>query len=175
MCSKTPCGRPAVATLTYVYAESQVVVGTLATFAEPHSYDLCADHARRLTAPRGWDVVRLVPDFADPAPAPDELVAIADAVRDRREQAAPQPERQTSPPRGTGSTRRTDSTRRTIVAATGGPTQGARPIGQVTSVEVGRRAHLRVLREEADGAPRGRPRRSEDGEVVTDPGPDGPR
>lgn len=158
-----------MATLTYVYAESQVVVGTLATFAEPHSYDLCADHARRLTAPRGWDVVRLVPTFADPAPAPDELVAIADAVRDRREQDPPQGDRQASPQRAT------TSTRRTIVAATGVPTQGDRPIGQVTTVEVGRRAHLRVLREEVDGAPQGGPGRAEDGEVVTDPGPDGPR
>lgn len=27
--------------------------------AEPHSYDLCAEHAESLTVPRGWQVVRL--------------------------------------------------------------------------------------------------------------------
>ena len=32
----------------------------LAMLAEPHSYDLCSEHAGRLTAPRGWEVVRLV-------------------------------------------------------------------------------------------------------------------
>jgi hypothetical protein len=51
-----------VATLTYVYGDRAVVVGPLATFAEPHSYDLCADHAMRLTPPRGWDLVRLSSD-----------------------------------------------------------------------------------------------------------------
>ncbi|MEW2152014.1 DUF3499 family protein, partial [Streptomyces albidoflavus] len=24
----------------------------------PHCYDLCAEHSERLTAPRGWEVVR---------------------------------------------------------------------------------------------------------------------
>ena len=37
--------RPAVATLTYVYRESTAVLGPLATYAEPHTYDLCARHA----------------------------------------------------------------------------------------------------------------------------------
>jgi hypothetical protein len=48
-----------VATLTYAYADSTAVVGPLATYAEPHCYDLCFEHAHRLTAPRGWEVVRL--------------------------------------------------------------------------------------------------------------------
>ena len=39
-------------TLTYVYADSVAVVGPLATFAEPHAYDLCAVHAERLTVPK---------------------------------------------------------------------------------------------------------------------------
>src|SRR5881392_1696690 len=80
-CSRTACGRPAVATLTYVYAESTAVLGPLATYAEPHCYDLCAPHSARLTAPRGWEVVRL--DIAEPAgPTPDDLEALADAVRE---------------------------------------------------------------------------------------------
>ena len=57
-CSRSGCGRAAVATLTYVYADSTAVVGPLATYAEPHSYDLCEEHAVRLTVPRGWEVLR---------------------------------------------------------------------------------------------------------------------
>lgn len=79
-CSKTACGNPALATLTYVYAEQTAVLGPLATYAEPHSYDLCDDHARRLTAPRGWDVVRL----AMGEEPPDDLVALAEAVREHK-------------------------------------------------------------------------------------------
>ncbi|MGF1664611.1 MAG: DUF3499 domain-containing protein [Kineosporiaceae bacterium] len=88
-CSRTGCGSAAVATLTYVYADSTVVLGPLATYAEPHCYDLCADHATRLTAPRGWEVVRLAGDEPVPAaPHPDDLAALADAVR---EAARPRP------------------------------------------------------------------------------------
>jgi hypothetical protein len=81
-CSKTACSRPAAATLTYVYADSTVVVGQLATEAEPHSYDLCAPHAERFTAPRGWNVVHIHQDFDDPGPSPDDLDALAMAVRE---------------------------------------------------------------------------------------------
>jgi hypothetical protein len=58
-CSRIACGRPAVTTLTYVYADQTAVVGPLATYAEPHSYDLCDVHGERLSAPRGWEVLRL--------------------------------------------------------------------------------------------------------------------
>jgi hypothetical protein len=71
-----------VATLTYVYAESTAVVGPLATQAEPHSYDLCAAHANRLTVPRGWQVVRHEGELPLPPPSPDELTALAEAVRE---------------------------------------------------------------------------------------------
>ena len=81
-CSRTACGSAAVATLTYVYADSTAVLGPLATYAEPHSYDLCSAHAERLTAPRGWEVVRLQPEFAPPEPSRDDLLALADAVRE---------------------------------------------------------------------------------------------
>lgn len=64
-----------------MYADSTVVLGPLATYAEPHTYDLCAEHASRLTAPRGWDIVRLAVDMTPPDPTPDDLVALADAVR----------------------------------------------------------------------------------------------
>ncbi len=70
-----------MATLTYVYSDSTAVVGPLATVREPHSWDLCLGHASRITAPRGWELVR----HAAPLPTnPDEddLVALAEAVRE---------------------------------------------------------------------------------------------
>lgn len=80
-CSRTACGRPAATTLTYVYADQTAVLGPLATYAEPHAYDLCETHSERLSAPRGWEVVRLVRD--DPhGPTGDDLLALADAVRE---------------------------------------------------------------------------------------------
>jgi hypothetical protein len=85
------------------------VLGPLALQAEPHCYDLCALHAERLTAPRGWEVVRLAPDLVEAGPSDDDLLALADAVR---EAAQERPE----------------------------------PAASV-AVEVGRRGHLRVLRD----------------------------
>lgn len=108
-CTRTACGKPAVATLTYVYADSTAVLGPLATYAEPHCYDLCAAHSDRLTAPRGWEIVRLAPDPQVMRPSSDDLEALANAVRE----AARPPTRRPSPTEG---------------------------------VEVGRRGHLRVLR-----------------------------
>jgi hypothetical protein len=96
-CSKTACRRPAVATLTYVYSDRAAVLGPLATYAEPHTYDLCADHATRLTAPRGWEVVRLVTDYPDPQPSTDDLVALADAVREAGRPRPAAPEQQHGP------------------------------------------------------------------------------
>jgi hypothetical protein len=107
-CSKPSCGRTAVATLTYVYADSTAVLGPLATFAEPHCYDLCQAHSERLTAPRGWEIVRLEPDADALKPSSDDLEALADLVR---QAASPRPEDSSS------------------------------------SLEVGRRGHLRVLRD----------------------------
>jgi len=90
-CSRTACGRPAVATLTYVYADSTAVVGPLATYAEPHSYDLCEEHAGRLTAPLGWEVVRLDVDSGAIQPSSDDLEALANAVREAARPAAQPP------------------------------------------------------------------------------------
>ncbi len=81
-CSRTGCTELAVATLTYVYADSTAVVGPLATQAEPHTYDLCTAHAHRLTAPRGWEVVRFEGEFAPPQHSSDDLTALAEAVRE---------------------------------------------------------------------------------------------
>lgn len=86
-CSRTACPANAAATLTYVYADSKAVLGPLATESEPHHYDLCTEHAERLTVPRGWQVVRApMPAPSLPPgtlrPASDDLEALADAVRE---------------------------------------------------------------------------------------------
>lgn len=77
-CSKSSCSQPAVATLTFVYADSTAVIGPLSRESEPHTYDLCAQHAAAFTAPRGWTVVM--------APAPlepeDDVLALARALAD---------------------------------------------------------------------------------------------
>lgn len=78
-CSRTACTRAATATLTYSYAESTAVVGPLAPASGGH--DLCADHAARLSVPRGWEVIDL-PRDANPQPPADDLLALADAIRE---------------------------------------------------------------------------------------------
>jgi hypothetical protein len=121
-CSRTACPKAAIATLTYVYGDQTAVVGPLATFAEPHTYDLCGDHAERLTAPRGWEIVRLSGEYVEPEPSHDDLLALANAVRE-----AGRPK-------------------------LGEPPAPSRVVGQVEegssgAVETSRRGHLRVLRD----------------------------
>lgn len=110
-CSRIACTAPAIATLTYAYADSTAVVGPLATYAEPHCYDLCERHAARLTAPLGWEVLRQLDDGESVGPSPDDLEALADAVR----QAA-QGIRPPVPPDGGG-----DGTRRGHLRAVRSP------------------------------------------------------
>lgn len=101
-CSRTACARPAVATLTYVYADKTAVLGPLATFAEPHAYDLCSFHSERLSAPRGWEVLRLALDQTLPGPTEDDLLALADAVREAGRPVSTAPTAAQSPARETG-------------------------------------------------------------------------
>jgi hypothetical protein len=105
--------------LTYIYSDQTAVLGPLATYAEPHTYDLCAVHAKGLTVPRGWDAIRLATEFVDPGPTQDDLLALADAVRE-----AGRP--------------------RQVAAATVGPSPEDEANGVV---ETGRRGHLRILRD----------------------------
>lgn len=58
------------------------MLGPLSTQAEPHAYDLCKNHAERLSVPRGWQVVRLAGEYAPAPPSDDDLSALADAVRE---------------------------------------------------------------------------------------------
>jgi Protein of unknown function (DUF3499) len=88
-CSRSACSRPAIATLTYVYADQTAVLGPLATYAEPHAYDLCSEHSERLSAPRGWEVMRLASDLSPRGPSDDDLLALADAVREAARPVTP--------------------------------------------------------------------------------------
>ncbi|MFT4299146.1 MAG: DUF3499 domain-containing protein [Aeromicrobium sp.] len=81
-CTRAACPHAATATLTYVYADQTAVIGPLATAPEPHTYDLCAEHAGRLSVPQGWNVVRLAVDPSRSEPSRDDLLALADAVRE---------------------------------------------------------------------------------------------
>lgn len=81
-----------MATLTYVYADQTAVLGPLATYAEPHTYDLCAEHSQRMSAPQGWNVLRLAPDPSAAEPSRDDLLALADAVREAGRPPAPIPD-----------------------------------------------------------------------------------
>ncbi|WP_439651069.1 DUF3499 domain-containing protein [Nocardia panacis] len=121
-CCRPGCKNPAVATLTYVYSDSTAVVGPLATVAEPHSWDLCETHASRITAPKGWDMVRHEGGFSSSTPDDDDLTALAEAVREAGfRRRPPEPER---PQRGY--------------------TAGYPPPAQ-RAPRTGRRGHLRVL------------------------------
>jgi hypothetical protein len=80
-CSRAGCPNAATSTLTYAYRDSTAVLGPLANQVEPHCYDLCQSHAQTLSAPRGWEVIRLAVE-QEPKPSTDDLLALADAVRD---------------------------------------------------------------------------------------------
>jgi hypothetical protein len=85
-----------------VYADSTAVVGPLASYNEPHSYDLCERHAVRLTAPRGWDVVRHEGEYGEPEPSADDLTALAEAVREAGRVDLPMDPVLPAPATGTG-------------------------------------------------------------------------
>jgi len=81
-CSRTSCRLTATMTLTYNYADSTAVIGSLATFSEPHAYDLCEKHGESLTVPNGWNVIKASTTPYENGPTQDDLMAIANAVRE---------------------------------------------------------------------------------------------
>jgi hypothetical protein len=97
-CCRPGCKNPAVATLTYVYSDSTAVVGPLATVDEPHSWDLCEAHASRITAPKGWELVRYEGGFSSSTPDEDDLTALAEAVREAGRGEGPTVDRVTPAP-----------------------------------------------------------------------------
>jgi len=139
-CSRTACGRAAVNTLTYVYADQTAVLGPLATYAEPHAYDLCATHSERLSAPRGWEVLRLAPEPVAAGPSSDDLLALADAVREAARPIEPRP----TGPRGLAAAGADPDDDDPDPGPGSGP--GSGPGGRPGAPrETGRRGHLRVL------------------------------
>ena len=80
-CTRPSCADHATHTLTYIYSDSTAVLGPLSTYAEPHAYDLCADHSERLKVPQGWTVIKHKPESHSLEPSPEDVLAIAEAVR----------------------------------------------------------------------------------------------
>ncbi|WP_325096572.1 DUF3499 domain-containing protein [Mycolicibacterium vinylchloridicum] len=136
-CCRPGCPHYAVATLTFVYSDSTAVVGPLATSREPHSWDLCVGHANRITAPIGWELVRHagpLPEYPDE----DDLVALADAVREGHDGLAPRsPVAGFSDPGGAAHAPATGTSM--MPSAVHRPTTAGR-----------RRGHLRVLPDPTD-------------------------
>jgi hypothetical protein len=85
-CTKSGCRESAVKTLTYIYSDSTAVLGPLSTYAEPHAFDLCASHSDRLTVPQGWTVIAHTTETLSNEPSPEDLMAIAEAVREVAQQ-----------------------------------------------------------------------------------------
>ncbi len=155
-CSRTACKQPPVYTLTYVYKDSTAVLGPLAVYVDPHSWDLCEMHAARLVVPRGWDVVRLPKDPAQERA--DDLEALANVVRDvaraerasleRSASARPAPPLRQADQLRPGDQLRPAEPRQAAQGTVPRPSASQRPpaepVGQ--GVEVGRRGHLRVVR-----------------------------
>ena len=140
-CRRPGCENPAVATLTSVYADSTIVLGPLATEAQPEAYDLCAKHVESFTAPRGWQVIRLATEFEPAPPSDDDLTALADAVREaaRAPRPPPPPAEHAGRPGG-------------ILPASHTRDPDALPdhLTGLGDGEIMRRGHLRVLRGEKE-------------------------
>ncbi|GJF14679.1 hypothetical protein NGTWS1803_28040 [Mycolicibacterium cyprinidarum] len=136
-CCRPGCPHYAVATLTFVYSDSTAVVGPLATVSEPHSWDLCVLHAGRITAPRGWELVRHAGSLPS-HPDDDDLVALADAVREGREGPS------LAAPVGSFTASFSDP----VSGAQGGAVMA--PPARRTEASGRRRGHLRVLPDPGD-------------------------
>lgn len=98
-CSRSRCQLPAVATMTSSYREATAVIGPLSPTPQAGALDFCAEHARTVTVPVGWQLVRLVTEFEPAEPSTDDLTALADAIREasRRDAPAPKPARRDVP------------------------------------------------------------------------------
>ena len=128
-----------MATLTSVYADSTIVLGPLATEAQPKAYDLCEKHVSSFTAPRGWQIIRLATEFEPAPPSEDDLLALADAVREASRAPRPVASPAEHRPRPGG-----------IMPAS--LTAPLPPPQEVAEDEILRRGHLRVLRGQKDDA-----------------------
>lgn len=57
-CSRVACAGNAIATLTYAYDDSVVVIGPLSFDVDPHAYDLCSEHVDNFSVPKSWQIIR---------------------------------------------------------------------------------------------------------------------
>ena len=79
-CTRSGCKGRAVATL--ITCTRTAVLGP-SHCGDAWLLDLCATHASKMTAPQGWEVIRLAePDTLVPEPDEDDLLALANAVRE---------------------------------------------------------------------------------------------
>ncbi|MBS4101498.1 DUF3499 domain-containing protein [Tsukamurella paurometabola] len=155
-CCRPGCRNHAVATLTFDYRQSIAVLGPLGTTSEPHSWDLCEFHATRMTAPRGWEMLRNLSAYSAAsvgnAALDDDLTALADTVHERaaREQGRHAPESAEAPLRSLPPI----GAMRPVHDGLGGPqaTPSAQPGGSAPkhAARPGRRGHLRVLPDPVD-------------------------
>jgi hypothetical protein len=104
-CARPGCPAPARATLTFAYGSAEVFLDRLGEQVDPQGYDLCAPHAARTEAPRGWDITDRRPEddraTADAPPAVTRdlggeatvalLAAALRAVPEPRRAVAPDP------------------------------------------------------------------------------------
>ena len=111
------------------------MLGPLASERQPEAYDLCEKHVESFTAPRGWQVIRLAATFEPAPPSEDDLLALADAVRDasRHQRPRPQPAERAGRPGG-------------ILPASLTRPSSPDALPVVDDSEITRRGHLRVLR-----------------------------
>lgn len=146
-----------MATLTFDYRQSIAVLGPLGTTSEPHSWDLCEFHATRMTAPRGWEMLRNLPTYSAAAAVgnaalDDDLTALADTVHERaaRESGRSAPEPAEAPLRSLPPI----GAMRPVHDGLAGPriTPSVQPGGSAPkhAARPGRRGHLRVLPDPVD-------------------------
>ncbi|WP_338401718.1 DUF3499 domain-containing protein [Flaviflexus huanghaiensis] len=90
-CSRTQCAERAVVTMTYNYGEATAVVGPLSPVAQKGALDLCENHAQSVTVPRGWTMVRLVTEYEPAPPSDNDLMALANAIKEASRRRAPEP------------------------------------------------------------------------------------
>lgn len=82
-CVRSTCQARAVMTLTFDYSQQTAVLGPLSPTPVHGAYDLCHQHAERTSPPVGWEFIRLPElDEAPAVPDSDDLMALADAIRE---------------------------------------------------------------------------------------------
>lgn len=78
--------------MTYNYSEATAVIGPLSPTPLAGAFDLCMDHAHSITVPVGWQMVKLVTEFEPAPPSSDDLMALANAIRETSRKEVPPPE-----------------------------------------------------------------------------------